>query len=203
MIVAVVLSAGESSRMGRPKALLPVDGVRFIEKIVLTLRATKVHDILVVLGHNAEEMRDKVSDLPATIVINPHYKQGQLSSLIAAIRHIESAGAGPDVDGILVHLVDHPFIDGKLVDLMLDKFYETRKSIVVPTFGGRRGHPVIFSRDLFPEILAAPLDQGAKAVVYAHRDDTLEIPTEYQGVTIDIDTPEEYRRNVKTAPLPE
>jgi molybdenum cofactor cytidylyltransferase len=68
---------------------------------------------------------------------------------------------------------------------------------VVPTYGGRRGHPVIFSRSLFSEILAAPLNQGAKAVVYAHRDDTLEIPTSYEGVTIDIDTPEEYRRNVK------
>src|SRR6059058_1665755 len=122
MIVAVVLSAGESSRMGRPKALLPVDGVRFIEKIVLTLRATKVGDILVLLGHNAEEMREKVRDLPATIVVNPHYKQGQLSSLIAAIRHIEAAQASQNVDGILVHLVDHPFIDDKLVDVMLEKF---------------------------------------------------------------------------------
>jgi molybdenum cofactor cytidylyltransferase len=199
MIVAVVLAAGESSRMGRPKALLPVDGVRFIERIVTTLKSTRVSEVIVVLGHNPEEMRPKIDDLPITIVINPDYKQGQLSSLIAAVRHIEAAPDSGRVDGILVHLVDHPFIDGNLVDLMIEKFIETGKPIVVPTFNGRRGHPVIFSRKLFPEILAAPLEQGAKAVVYAHRDDTLEIPTDHQGVTIDIDTPEEYRKNVKTA----
>src|ERR1051325_11743777 len=199
MIVAVVLAAGESSRMGRPKALLPVDGVRFIERIVTTLKSTRVSEVIVVLGHNPEEMRPKIDDLPITIVITPDYKQGQLSSLIAAVRHIEAAPDSGRFDGILVHLVDHPFIDGNLVDLMIEKFIETGKPIVVPTFNGRRGHPVIFSRKLFPEILAAPLEQGAKAVVYAHRDDTLEIPTDHQGVTIDIDTPEEYRKNVKTA----
>ena len=199
MIIAVVLAAGESSRMGRPKALLPVDGVRFIEKIVSTLKSTRVGEVVVVLGHNPEEMQRNIEDLPVTIVLNPNYKQGQLSSLIAAIRYIETAPDPGQIEGILVHLVDHPFIDGKLVDLMIEKFLDTGKSIVVPTYNGRRGHPVIFSRKLFPEILAAPLDQGAKAVVYSHRADTLEIPTEYDGVTIDIDTPEEYRRNVKFA----
>ena len=83
MIVAVILSAGESSRMGRPKALLPIDGVRFIERIVTALKATRVEEIIAVLGHNAEEMRQKINDLPVKIVVNPYYKQGQLSSLIA------------------------------------------------------------------------------------------------------------------------
>src|SRR4029077_1524070 len=105
MIVAVILSAGESSRMGRPKALLPVDGVRFIEKIVTALRSTRVDEIVAVLGHNADEMRQKISDLPVTIVVNPDYKQGQLTSLIAAIRHIESGENHHRVDAILVHLV--------------------------------------------------------------------------------------------------
>ena len=195
MIVAVILSAGESSRMGRPKALLPIDGVRFVEKIVSTLKSTDVGNIIVVLGHNAEEIRRKISDLPVTILINHDYKQGQLSSLQVAIRHLESSG-GP-VDGILVHLVDHPYIDAKLVNLMIDRFYETKKLIVVPRFQDRRGHPVIFARALFAELLAAGTDQGAKPVVHAHRDDTLEIDTDDKGVLIDIDTPEEYRLHVK------
>lgn len=195
MIVAVILSAGESSRMGRPKALLPIDGVRFVEKIVSTLKSTDVGNIIVVLGHNAEEMRRKISDLPVTILINHDYKQGQLSSLQVAIRHLESSG-GP-VDGILVHLVDHPYIEAKLVNLMIDRFYETKKLIVVPRFQDRRGHPVIFARALFSELLAAGTDQGAKPVVHAHRDDTLEIDTDDKGVLIDIDTPEEYRLHVK------
>jgi molybdenum cofactor cytidylyltransferase len=67
----------------------------------------------------------------------------------------------------------------------------------VPRYRGRRGHPVIFSRSLFPELMNAPLDQGAKTVVHAHRDDTLEIDTDDEGVSIDIDTPQEYRRFVK------
>jgi molybdenum cofactor cytidylyltransferase len=197
MIVAVILSAGESSRMGRPKALLPIDGVRFVEKIVSALKSTDVGNIIVVLGHNAEEMRQKISDLPVTILINHDYKQGQLSSLQVAISHLESSSEGSPVDGILVHLVDHPYISTTLIDLMIKRFYETKKLIVVPRFQGRRGHPVIFARALFSELLAAGPDQGAKPVVHAHRDDTLEIDTKDEGVLIDIDTPEEYRLRVK------
>jgi molybdenum cofactor cytidylyltransferase len=197
MISAVILSAGESSRMGRPKALLPIDGVRFIERIVATLKSTRVDEIIAVLGHNAEEMRQKVSDLPVKIVVNPDYKQGQLSSLIAAIRSIESGENHHRVDAILVHLVDHPYINVDLVNLMIDRFSETKQLIVVPRYRGRRGHPVIFSRALFAELLAAPLDQGAKTVVHAHRDQTLEIDTEDEGVTIDVDTPDEYRKHIK------
>jgi molybdenum cofactor cytidylyltransferase len=197
MIVAAILSAGESSRMGRPKALLPIDGVRFIEKIVTSLQSTRIEKTIVVLGHNADEMQQKISDLPVQVVINPDYKQGQLSSLAAAIRSIEAGKDAERVDGILVHLVDHPYINSDLVNLMIDRFYETRKLIVVPRYRERRGHPVIFSKALFGELLAAPLDQGAKAVVHAHRDDTLEIETHDEGAIIDIDTPEEYRRHVK------
>jgi len=197
MIIAVILSAGESSRMGRPKALLPIDGVRFIERIVATLKSTRVDEIITVLGHNAEEMRQKVSDLPVKIVVNQDYKQGQLSSLIAAIRCIESGENHHRVDAILVHLVDHPYINVDLVNLMIDRFYETKPLIVVPRYRRRRGHPVIFSRALFAELLAAPLDQGAKTVVHAHRDQTLEIDTDDAGVTVDIDTPEEYRKHIK------
>jgi molybdenum cofactor cytidylyltransferase len=197
MIVAVILSAGESSRMGRPKALLPIDGVRFVEKIVMTLEATRVGKIIVVLGHNAAEMQRHISDLPVDWVMNPNYKAGQLSSLTAAIRHIESGTDAEKVDGILVHLVDHPYLSAELVNLMIDRFYQTKKLIVVPRHGERRGHPVIFSRSLFPELLAAPPEEGAKAIVHAHRSETLELVTEDKGVTIDIDTPEEYRKHIE------
>jgi molybdenum cofactor cytidylyltransferase len=197
MIVAVVLSAGESSRMGRPKALLPIGGVRFIERIVLALRASKVGKIVVVLGHNASGIHQQIVDLGVTIVINRDYRQGQLSSLQAAIRDIEANDPKGEVEGILVHLVDHPYITGQLVDLLIDRWFSAKKPIVIPRHRGRRGHPVIFSRTLFPELLQAPLNEGAKAVVHAHREDTLEVDTEDEGITIDIDTPEEYQRHVK------
>ena len=194
MIAAVVLSAGESSRMGRPKALLPIGGEAFIERIVRVLQKTRVEKIFVVLGHNAEEMKRRIEHLPVEILINLEYKQGQLSSLQVAVRRAESE---TQCDAMLVHLVDHPYINAHLVDLMIDRFYETDKLIVVPRFSGMRGHPVIFSRRLFPELLAAPLSEGAKSVVNAHRGETLEIDTADEGITLDIDTPELYRQHVK------
>ncbi len=192
MIAAVVLSAGESRRMGRPKALLPIGGLSFLERIVKSLRATKVEKVIVVLGHNPEEIQTKIRHLPVTVLVNSDYAQGQLSSLIVAIRALEAE----KLDGILVHLVDHPFLNPDLVNLMIDRFYESKKLIVVPTCKGRRGHPVIFSSRLFGELLSAPMDQGAKSVVHAHAAETLEIESDDEGITLDIDTPEDYRRHV-------
>ena len=190
----MILSAGESSRMGRPKALLPIDGQTFIERIVGALKQTSIGRVIVILGHDAEEMKQRVGHLPVEILVNPDYKLGQLSSLQVAVRHLEKTA---DCDGMLVHLVDHPYIDPDLVATMIERFYESGKLIVVPRHGGKRGHPVIFSRKLFGELLAAPMDQGAKAVVNAHRDDTLEIDTQDEGITVDIDTPELYKKHVK------
>jgi molybdenum cofactor cytidylyltransferase len=194
MIVAVVLSAGESSRMGRPKALLPIDGQTFIEKIVGALKKSSVAKVIVVLGHNADEMRRHIQHLPIEILVNPDYKLGQLSSLQVAVRSLEKEA---DCDGMLVHLVDHPYVNTQLLESMIKLCEETAKLIIVPRYNGKRGHPVIFSRKLFKELLAAPMDQGAKAVVDAHRADTLEIDTEDEGITLDIDTPELYRQHVK------
>jgi molybdenum cofactor cytidylyltransferase len=180
--------------MGRPKALLPIDGRTFIEKIVDALEKSSVAKVMVVLGHNADEMIQRIEHLPVEILVNPDYKLGQLSSLQVAVRRLERE---PDCDGMLVHLVDHPYVNTELVQTMIKRYEDTGKLIVVPRYNGKRGHPVIFSRKLFSELLAAPVDQGAKAVVNAHRDDTLEIDTEAEGVTVDIDTPELYRQHVK------
>lgn len=199
MIFALVLAAGESRRMGRPKAFLTVEGTTFIERIVRALSRTKVGGIMVVLGHNAAQMAKQIEHLPVEAVVNADYGLGQLSSLKAGIRALE----GRDVDGILVHLVDHPFIDPALVDRMIDEFYRSGKLIVVPRHGDRRGHPVLFSKQLFAELLGAPVDQGAKPIVHAHRQDSLEIETDEAGVLIDIDTPEEYRKHVRREDWPD
>lgn len=200
MIIGVVLSAGESSRMGRPKALLPIEGQKFIERIIRVLGLSRVGRTIVVLGHHAEQLRGQIEHLPVEILINPGYQSGQLSSLQAAIRHIERDDR---CAGMLVHLVDHPFIDVALVDKLIDGFFETKKLIVVPRYKEKRGHPVIFSRELFRELLDAPVDQGAKAVVNAHRQDTLEIDWQDEGIILDIDTPELYRQHVKENKCPD
>ena len=194
MIIAVVLSAGESSRMGRPKALLPIQGQKFIERIIRVIGQSRVGRTIVVLGHHADQLRGQIEHLPVEVVINPDYRSGPLSSLQVAIRHIRDDDR---CDGMLVHLVDHPFIDVALVDALIESFFETKKMIVVPSYKGKRGHPVIFSRELFGELLNAPLDQGAKAVVNAHRQETLEIEWHDEGITLDIDTPELYRQHVR------
>lgn len=194
MIVAVVLSAGESSRMGRPKALLPIDGQTFIERIVGALKQTAAAKLIVVLGHNADELKGRIAHLPVEVLINHDYKLGQLSSLQIAVRSLQTRA---DCDGMLVHLVDHPYLNPALVDEMIRRFYESKKLIVVPRCGGTRGHPVIFSRELFDELLNAPMDQGAKTIVNAHRGETLEIETDEAGIIVDIDTPELYRQHVK------
>jgi CTP:molybdopterin cytidylyltransferase MocA len=194
MIVAVLLSAGESSRMGQPKALLPIEGQTFIERIVTALKGSGLERIVVVLGSNADELRRKIEHLPVEIVVNADYQRGQLSSLQTAIRHLAS---DPHCDGMLVHLVDHPYIEPNLVRAMLQRFADGQKLIIVPRHRGKRGHPVIFSRALFTELLNAPMEQGAKAVVNAHPEETLELDTEDVGITLDIDTPELYRQHVK------
>ena len=194
MIVAVVLSAGESSRMGRPKALLPVENQTFIERIVSALRGGSIQRVIVVLGHNAEQLRPSIEPLGVEIVVNPDYKQGQLSSLQTAVRFLEN---DPSCDGMMVHLVDHPYLSPQLVETLVRRFNESKKRIALPVHSGKRGHPVIFSRALFAELLNAPMDQGAKAVVNAHRAETLEVETDEKGITLDIDTPELYRQHVK------
>ena len=194
MIVAVILSAGESSRMGRPKALLPIDGQTFIERIVAALTQTKVSKIIVILGHNAGELQAKISHLPVEILINTDYQRGQLSSLQLAVRYLQ---ADVDCDGMLVHLVDHPYLAPSLVEEMIRRFYQTKKPIIVPKFHGKRGHPVIFSNALLGQLLSAPMDKGAKVVVNAHRAETLEIDTEEEGIAVDIDTPELYEQHVR------
>jgi molybdenum cofactor cytidylyltransferase len=152
--------------------------------------------VIVVLGHDADELTRRIANLPVEILVNRDYRHGQLSSLQVAVRHLR---ADDRCDGMLVHLVDHPYISKKLVDVMVQRFYESQMSIVVPRFRGKRGHPVIFSRQLFGELLDAPMDQGAKAVVNAHRGETLEMDTEDEGITLDIDTPELYRQHVRGA----
>lgn len=189
----VILAAGESSRMGFPKALLPFRGATFLEHLVHLL-IERVNPLLVVVGHDADRIRAAVH-LPETVRVltNADYKLGQLSSLRTAIRALEGSAAA----GLLVAPVDHPCIGPEVLDALLRVFVTEQPEVLVPTFGGRRGHPVIFSPRLFPELLAAPLDQGARAVVHRHA--VREVPVSDEGILADIDDPETYRRMVGLA----
>src|SRR6266852_1524392 len=187
-IAAIVLAAGESRRMGFPKALLPIEGRTFVQHIVGRLASTRVEGIYVVLGAHRERILAAVDVTPAQVVINPDWELGQLSSLQAGLRALP----GGEYDATVMALVDHPLIEPMVVDAVLAAFEGARRPVVVPVHNGRRGHPVLFAARLFPELLAAPLDEGARAVVRAHAAEVLEVLVPAPGILADIDTPELY-----------
>jgi molybdenum cofactor cytidylyltransferase len=194
LVAAIILSAGASSRMGRPKALLPYREGTFLEHLIQVTRHPRVGVTRVVLGAGADEIR-KIAKLDfSMVVLNAKWEQGQLSSICEGIRSLESV----ETDGIVLCPVDHPLVSARLVNDLIGQFYLNRKSIVAPTFNGRRGHPVIFSSALYGELLAAPADKGARAVVWAHSADVLEVPTDEEGVVLNINDPDMMRRAIET-----
>jgi molybdenum cofactor cytidylyltransferase len=190
LLAAVILSAGASSRMGRPKALLPYREGTFLEHLIEVTRHPRIGVTRVVLGAGAEVIRAIAKLDPSVVVINPEWEQGQLSSMNAGLRSL----VGIDADGIVLCPVDHPLVSARLVSDLVERFYEGKKAIVLPTFNGRRGHPVIFSNQLFGELLAAPPDKGARAVVWAHAEEILEVPTDEEGVVLNINDPDMLKR---------
>jgi len=186
MLAAAILSAGESRRMGVPKALLPYRGKTFVEHLLEVMQHPRVGTTRIVLGAGADAIREKLRLEPASVVLNPDWPQGQLSSIQAAIRSLP-----PDTtEGLLLCPVDHPMISARLVAQLIEVFDSSGKLIVLPTYGGRRGHPVIFRAALYDEILAASVDVGARQVVWAHADNVVEVPTEEEGVILNLNDPE-------------
>ena len=190
MLAAVILSAGASTRMGRPKALLPYREGTFLEHLIQVTRHPRIGVTRVVLGAGAENIQSIAKLDPSIVALNPDWELGQLSSIWAAIRSLE----GIDTDGIVLCPVDHPLVSARLVSELVEKFYEEKKAIVLPTYKGKRGHPTIFSSQLFSELLAAPEDRGARAVVWAHSADVLEVPTDEEGVILNLNDPEMLKR---------
>jgi CTP:molybdopterin cytidylyltransferase MocA len=189
-LAAVILAAGASERMGSPKALLPYRGATFLEHLLAVTRHERIGAVRVVLGGHAEEIRARVALAPETAVLNPDWQAGQLSSLQAAL-----ASLPPDAsEGILVCLVDHPFVTAELVAALVAAFDRAPGSIVLPVYRGRRGHPVIFPSRLYPELLRAPAEVGARAVVRAHAAEVVEVATEEEGVVLNLNDPATLRR---------
>jgi len=185
MLAAVILSGGASSRMGSPKALLPYQGRPFLEHLLEVTSHRNIGVRRVVLGAHAEPIA-KAIDLKADeIVINEDWEKGQLSSIQAALRSLPAG-----TEGMLLCLIDHPLISSALVQDLIEQFYESKKPIILPVYDGRRGHPVIFSAALYDELLHAPLETGARAVVWAHKGEVEEVQTNEEGCVLNLNDPE-------------
>jgi molybdenum cofactor cytidylyltransferase len=201
VIPAIVLAAGKSTRMGRPKAtLLLGGGDTFVARIVRTFVAAAIEDVVVVVGQDAGAIVDAFSrtDLSATFVENADYEQGQLSSLLAGLRVVDR----PGVVAALVTLVDVPLIAVSTVRAVVERYRATHAPIVRPVRRVRRdvrgpqqhGHPVLIDRSLFDELRRADPRAGAKAVVRTHATSVGDVQVDDEGAFADVDTPAEYER---------
>lgn len=189
-LAAAILAAGESRRMGRPKALVPFEGLTFVEHLLQATNHPRVGIVRVVLGANAESIQAELELDQEIVVVNQDWQQGQLSSIQSAIRSLPA----DQTAGLLLCPVDHPLISTQLVSRLIAEFDSDRKLIVVPTHQGRRGHPVIFHASLYAELLDASPNVGARQVVWAHPDAIAEIETDEAGVILNLNDPETMRK---------
>jgi molybdenum cofactor cytidylyltransferase len=186
LIAAIVLAAGKSERMGRPKALLPLRGRTFLGNILDAISQSSIARTVVVVGHHRAEIEGHVS--PGTsVVYNPNYEKGMVTSLQAGIRALPG-----EVTGAFLFLVDHPLAQRDTIELLIKNLAPGR--IVLPTFQGRRGHPVLFASEIFQEILGLTESQGANIVVRKDPSRVVEVPVESPGILVDVDTPEDFRK---------
>lgn len=194
MIPAVVLAAGLSTRMGgQPKALLRVpDGRTFVRAIVDTFLDAGVDDVVVILGHEADAVIERmtVDNVQARLVVNPHYRAGQFSSVLTGLDAIDR----PGVAAMLMTLVDVPLVSVATVRAVVERFHRLSPSIVRPVRGEEHGHPVLIARQLFGALRTADPAHGAKPIVRAHVSADGDVSVDDDQAFRDVDTPDAHAR---------
>jgi molybdenum cofactor cytidylyltransferase len=179
---AIILSAGESRRMGRPKAFLPFRGGTFLSGIAATLGAY-CSPVIAVFGFDATRLIP-MAPPGVTPIANPDYEQGMLTSLQAGLRALPGA-----CDTLLFTLVDHPAITAATVETLL----RSQAAIAIPRHHGKRGHPVLTRRHIFEEFLAEPLTAKVRDVIDRHASEIDYIEVDDPGISDDIDDPRLYQ----------
>ena len=191
MICAIVLAAGESRRMGSQKLLLPFGKTTVIGHVVDELLRSELDGVYVVVGHEGKRISEELSGRSGTIVTNPDYKLGMLSSVRCGLRAIPQ-----QCDKVLIALGDQPAITSELVNELVHSSSTTGKGIVVPLYRGKRGHPILFSTRYRDEVLTSYDNAGLRGVLQAHPDDIFELTVPTPAVLSDIDSPDDYRREL-------
>ncbi len=188
MIAATVIAAGESSRMGFPKALLTYRGRTFLQTILDSAAALGLMP-LAVLADGADNILQQHDLRAVTVLTNWEPEAGPIGSIRESVRAV----LNHPVDALLVWPVDFPHVAVATVQTLIDGFRQSGKPIVVPLCNARRGHPVIFGRTVFDELLKAPDSEGAQAVVRADAGRVLQVSVDDPAVLDSLNTPDAYR----------
>ncbi len=192
MICTMILAAGESRRMGRPKLLLPIGGKSMIETLVDEVLRSKSDRTVVVLGAEKEKIDRILSKRPVARVFNTRYREGMLSSIQTGFEAV------PDkAEAVLVCLGDQPLIPFFVLDRLIEAYKDTRKGIILPVYKESRGHPILIDMKYKPEIKRISPNIGLKALVHNHPRDVLEVEVNAPQILKDIDKPEDYIRELK------
>ena len=188
-IAAVILAAGLSSRMPVNKLLVPIRGKAVVRHVADAALASRATPVIVVTGSCASAIRAGLSGLDLQIVENKDFANGLSESLKCGVRHVPD-----DCEGAVILLGDMPFVTPALIDHLIESLNVSQgRAICVPVRKGRRGNPVLWSCDFFPELLQLEGDAGAKRLMALHEDVLYEVETPDDGALIDIDTPDDLR----------
>ncbi len=192
---AVILAAGCSSRMGRPKQLLTVQGKSMLDHaITAALEAGLSRPVLVLGAFYERILKESALVKKCEIVHNQDFEQGQATSLVAGVKHLMYR-----CDGAVFMLCDQPFVRGSLLAVLVERFRQKRPDLLYPVYRRQRGNPVVISSRLFPRLLTAAGDSGARFLFNDPELDSIAYEVDDQSVLMDIDTPEEYEALKKPA----
>ncbi len=187
-ISGIILAAGLSTRMGEPKQLLPFRDSTIIETVIDNLLGSKLSEVIVVVGHEADKIQTRIQHKPVKIVFNPDYQDGMLTSAQYGVGSISASA-----DAFAMTLVDLPLITPDLVDMVIDAYVQAEGGIAVPSYNYRRGHPVIFDRRYADDILGLDENSGGVRSLYKkYADDIHYVTVDTDRVLTDIDYRKDY-----------
>jgi len=187
-IAPVILAAGNSKRMGHPKALLPLGDEIFLTRILRILREVGLALPRLVLGRDAAIIQERIGDYPADVLVNPNPDRGQLSSIQIGI-----SGLSEKYEAAMLWPVDQPAVSVETTRSLIELFVTKDCRIAVPFREGKRGHPAIFHRTLFHEFMDAPMENGAKGIISRYESEACLLLTDESAAFDDIDTPSDYQ----------
>jgi molybdenum cofactor cytidylyltransferase len=190
-IWAIILAAGASTRMKQQKLLLPFNGKTIIETVVENVARSVNSNIMVVLGSQREQIQEQIVNYPIKFCVNENYMNGMLSSAICGFRSLPG-----ETKAALIFLGDQPQIPPQVTDLVVKAWIQSGKGIVMPTFNGRRGHPVLIETRYKSEIEHLDPKKGLRTLSEKFKDDVFEVECNIPEILRDIDTPEEYQYEI-------